>query len=207
MLGILGGTFNPVHKGHLSIAYEVYQHLELSAVHFVPCYTPVHKADPKQQVTPQQRMEMLRLALQDQPFAILNDVEIQRQGASYMIDTLKELSKQYDETLVLILGTDAFNGLHEWKQAQQILDYCHVVVCQRPDEIIRQTYFKRYHVSDKAQLKNNTHSCVYFYQVTPVACSATMIRQNINNLCLLKQFLPQPVIEFIQNHDLYNKES
>lgn len=205
MLGILGGTFNPVHNGHISIAGEASQYLNLSAVHFVPCFTPVHKVDPINQVSPQQRVEMLRLALLNLPFAKLNDCEIKRQGASYMIDTLRSLTQQTNETLVLILGTDAFNGLHQWKEAESILDYCHILVCQRPGETNQQFNFKQNIVNDKKALDSSTHSAVYFYQVNPVECSSTMIRENINNLALLEQYLPQPVLEFIQQHDLYKK--
>lgn len=207
MLGILGGTFNPIHNGHLSIAYDVYQHLGLSVVHFVPCYTPVHKPDPIHSVTPEQRLAMLELALQNQPFAKVNRIEIERKGASYMIDTLRQLKQSTQEALVLILGTDAFNGLHQWKQAQSILDYCHIVVCQRPGERNQQTHFNSHIIQDKQQLKQQAHGYVYFYAVNPVSCSATLIRENRDNIDLLNQYLAHPVIDFIQQHNLYNKEN
>jgi len=201
MIGLLGGTFNPVHRGHLSIAQEVLQHFHLSAVHFLPCHTPVHRESPL--ITTEQRVAMLRLALKDELNLQLDLTEIERGGESYMIDTLRSLSKTTQQTLLLILGTDAFNGLHQWKQASSILDYCHIVVCQRPNEVVTQTAFKHFRVNDKKELMHKANACVYFLDVKPVPCSSSFIRENCANNQAIAQFLPQPVLEFMQLNKLY----
>lgn len=201
MIGILGGTFNPVHNGHLSIAHDVLKHLALTSVSLLPCHTPVHRESPL--ISTEQRVAMLQLALKQEPKLKLDLTEIERGGSSFMIDTLKNLSIEKQESLVLILGTDAFNQLHQWKQADQILNYCHIVVCQRLDEICEQNAFDRFIVSDKKSLHNKEKGCVYFLAVKPVACSSTFIRDNCANNQAIAHFLPQPVLEFMQLNKLY----
>ncbi len=201
MLGLLGGTFNPVHLGHLSIAQDVLQSFHLTAVHFVPCHTPVHRKAPD--VSLQQRLTMLRLALHDKDQFVLDLTEIERGGASYMIDTLRVFKKKYQQRIMLVLGTDAFNSLHEWKQANDILNYCHIVVCQRPGETCRQTAFAYAEVNDKKQLIQQDHGCICFLAVNPVPCSSSLIRKNSANKQAIAQFLPPPVVEFIHSNSLY----
>lgn len=201
MFGILGGTFNPIHLGHISIAQDVLKHFSLSSVHFLPCHTPVHRETPR--VSIQDRIKMLQLALVDEPNLALDLTEIERGGSSFMIDTLKTLSLKNNESILLILGTDAFNGLHQWKQAAMILDFCHIVVCQRPDEICLQDAFNNAIVEDKNELLQKDSGCIYFLKVKPVPCSSTFIRENSANSQAITQFLPQPVLEFIQLNHLY----
>lgn len=201
MLGILGGTFNPIHHGHLSIAHDVLKYFHLSSVHLLPCHTPVHKG--LANITTGQRISMLQLALQNKQNVQLDLTEIERGGLSYMVDTLKTLSINYPEALLLILGSDAFNGLHTWKKAQQILDYCHIVVCRRPNEVFLQAEFNDAIVADKNELLNKHHGRIYFFSLNPVACSSTFIRENIANNQLISQCLAQPVLEFIRLNKLY----
>lgn len=209
MIGVFGGTFNPIHLGHLSIAQEAFTRLSLSRVEFVPCHTPVHKADPKQafSVTTEQRLAMLGLALQDYAQFHLNLCEIERGGASYMIDTLRSLKEQFaHQTLVLILGTDAFNGLSSWKSANAILDYCHVVICQRPDEQLK-LYKQASWVNDIKSLTQSDSGSIYPLNVKPVDCSSTSIRENIMNNTDVSHFLSAPVLNFIKTNLLYEKHT
>lgn len=201
MIGILGGTFNPVHYGHLSIAHETLQYFNLTAVHLLPCNIPVHRDLPN--ITTEQRISMLQLALKDEKKLKLDLTEIERGGSSYMIDTLKKMVSKNQETLLLILGTDAFNELHKWKHADKILNYCHIVVCQRPNEICKQKEFNDFIVNDKNKLHFKANGCIYFLDVKPVSCSSTFIRENCANKQAMSQFLPQPVLEFIQFNKLY----
>ncbi len=201
MIGLLGGTFNPVHLGHLSIAMDVLRFFDLKAVHLLPCHTPVHRDAPE--VTQQQRLSMLRLAIEDNDKLVLNLAEIERGGASYMIDTLKEFKKNNQENIILILGTDSFNSLHQWKHALQLLNYCHIVVCQRPNEVCNQTAFNNWVVNDEKTLSLQANGCVYFLDVNPVPCSSSFIRKNSANKEAIAQYLPQPVLEFIFSNSLY----
>jgi len=201
MIGLLGGTFNPIHLGHLSIAQEVLDHFKLNAVHFLPCHTPVHREAPS--ILTEHRLTMLQLALQDKDKFEIDLTEIDRGGPSYMIDSLKVLVQSQHETLVLILGTDAFNDLPTWKHAKQILKYCHIVVCQRPDETLLQTEFNVHEVKDVKQLSLKATGCIYFLDVKPTPCSSTFIRKNSTNREAITQYLPHPVLEFIQSNNLY----
>ncbi len=201
MLGLLGGTFNPIHRGHLSIAQDVFQFLNLEAVHLLPCHTPVHRDVPSASI--QQRLAMLHLAIKDQAHLKLNLSEVDRGGASYMIDTLKYLTQKTSDKWVLILGTDAFNGLHQWHQSEQILDYCHIVVCQRPSQNCTQTQFNQHLVNDVSLLSDKVTGCIILLEVKPVPCSASFIRENSANKQAITQFLPQPVLEFMQSNSLY----
>ena len=129
-IGILGGTFDPVHYGHLRTALELFQILNLAEIRFMPCQIPVHKdevhADPKH------RLAMLELALAGTPEFKVDHRELQRSTPSYMIETLISLRKEYPDTpLALIMGSDAFINLATWNSWQELTDYAHIVVAIR----------------------------------------------------------------------------
>jgi len=201
MIGLLGGTFNPVHLGHLSIAQDVLTHLNLERIEFVPCYLPVHRQQPS--VPVEARIAMLRLALQGIKNFDINLCEIERGGPSYMIDTLQALQQQKAASRVLILGTDAFNHLHQWKQAQSLFDSCHIVVCQRPGETCRQKQFDKFLVDDVTELSKMAQGGLYLLNVNPVPCSSTQLREKLMKRQSVSQYLAQPVVEFIQSNHLY----
>ncbi len=126
MIGIFGGTFDPIHLGHLRTALEVKQALQLEHVRFIPCFSPPHRAAP--QADAQQRLALLRAALEQQDDFVIDTREIQRGGPSYMIDTLQSLHAEYpQQTLCLIIGMDAFYYFDTWQAYMQILDVAHVV--------------------------------------------------------------------------------
>ena len=131
-IGIYGGTFDPVHRGHVETAAEVSQQLDLAVVHFIANATPSHRGGPV--ASPSERHEMLELALQGQQNFFADDREIRRGGLSYSVDTLASLREQYgpDRPLVLMLGADAFLGLPTWNRWQQVFELAHIVVINRP---------------------------------------------------------------------------
>lgn len=131
MIGILGGTFDPVHYGHLKPAFDVMQALNMEKVLFVPNRIPPHRQEPWLNV--EQRKQLLEIAVgQIQGFEI-DTRELEREGKSYMVDTLVSLRDDYpDHSLCLILGMDAFAGLHEWHQWRRIPELCHLVITHRP---------------------------------------------------------------------------
>ena len=131
MIGVLGGTFDPVHFGHLRPALEVMQTIGLEQVRFLPNRIPPHRETPWLNV--ENRLELLKVAIGDQPGFELDERELQREGRSYMVDTLESLRTDFpSHPICLILGMDAFLGIKQWHQWQRIPELCHLVVTTRP---------------------------------------------------------------------------
>jgi nicotinate-nucleotide adenylyltransferase len=130
-IGIFGGTFDPIHYGHLRTAFELLQTLRLTEVRFMPAGSPPHRNVTV--ATPDLRLEMVKAAIVQQPGFMVDDREMRRQGPSYSVDTLAELRAELPSTpLVLIIGMDAFLGLPKWHQWRDILKYAHLAVAHRP---------------------------------------------------------------------------
>ena len=130
-IGILGGTFNPVHMGHLVIAQDAMELLGLSNVIFVPCWSPPHKTA-AQLVSAEHRMAMLAAAIEGDIRFSVSDVEMRRKGKSYAIDTARELAREYpDAELDFIIGSDSLPELHMWKDIYHLLDLCQFKILQR----------------------------------------------------------------------------
>jgi nicotinate-nucleotide adenylyltransferase len=130
-IGLFGGTFDPIHYGHLRTAFELWQALRLAQVRFLPAGSPPHREAPLANST--LRLEMVRAAVAGQNGFMVDDREIRREGMSYTIDTLIELRADYPErSLCLLLGMDAFLGMPTWHRWRELFDLCHVVVAHRP---------------------------------------------------------------------------
>ncbi len=131
MIGIFGGTFDPVHYGHIKPALSVMQSLNLSQLRFIPNRLPPHRAEPWLSV--EQRLALLKSALEKYPEAVIDERELNRKGPSYMVETLASLKGDFSEdNLCLIIGMDVFFGLTSWHQWRSIFDHCHLVVTTRP---------------------------------------------------------------------------
>ncbi len=131
MIGIFGGTFDPVHYGHIKPALSVKQALNLTQIRFIPNRIPPHRETPWLSV--EQRLSLLKTALHDYVDVVIDERELDRDGQSYMVDTLKSLHHDFpDETLCLIIGMDAFIGIDTWFQWRSLFDLCHLVVTMRP---------------------------------------------------------------------------
>lgn len=132
MIGVFGGTFDPIHSGHLQVALDVKQYFALDYIHFVPCKIPVHRARP--QLDEAQRLSLIKLAIKNQSGFIADDRELKRSSPSYMIETLDSLHKQFPEqSLALMIGSDVFVKFDEWHQWREIFERAHILVMQRPD--------------------------------------------------------------------------
>lgn len=130
-MGIFGGTFDPIHYGHLRTAFEMLQALRFDEVRFMPCGKPPHRGEPK--AVAAIRLEMVHVATEGQPGFVVDDRELQRDGPSYSVDTLTALRNEYPRRpLALIIGMDAFLGLPRWYRWQKILELAHIVVAHRP---------------------------------------------------------------------------
>lgn len=208
MIGILGGTFDPIHYGHLRTALDVQQCLSLDEVRFIPCGEPAHRNKPI--ATALQRLAMVRAAITGQKTFTVDDREIQRSGPSYMVDTLTSLKSDFKtESLCLILGADAFNGLEQWYQWQSIFDLANIVVMQRPEmkgsiEINKRLVNKLKHrIVDTDDLKAKKNGGISFVPVTQIDISATKIRQQWKLNKDIQFFLPDSVLTLIQQQNIY----
>lgn len=130
-IGLFGGTFDPLHYGHLRTAFELWQALKLAEVRFMPTGSPPHREPP---LAPAHlRLEMVRAAIADQPAFVVDDREVRRSGVSYSVDTLIEIRAEHPQrSLCLLLGMDAFLGLPNWHRWRELLDLAHIIVAHRP---------------------------------------------------------------------------
>jgi nicotinate-nucleotide adenylyltransferase len=208
MIGIFGGTFDPVHYGHLRSALEVKDIFGLDEVRLIPCANPPHRGQPT--VTSEMRLQMLELAIKNQPGLKVDTRELDRhktdQTPSYMVDTLKSLRHEFPaEPLLLFIGTDAFKHLTGWHQWQRLFDYAHIVVMIRPgcETQALDDFFKARLAKDIDELRQHNAGKLYFQQITQLDISATVIR----NIIARKQnpgfLLPDAVIEYIKQNKLY----
>lgn len=129
---IYGGTFDPIHHGHLRLALEICDRIGVNRVELVPCYIPPHRGNTG--ATAEQRLRLLELAIAGEPRLSVDDCELKRAGASYTADTLRQLRVQLgaDEPLVMVVGTDAFASFDRWQEWQQIPQLAHIIVVRRP---------------------------------------------------------------------------
>lgn len=205
-IGVFGGTFDPIHNGHLAVAEYLFTHCPLAEIQFVPCLQPPHRQLP--QASPLQRLEMVRLAIADHPHWIANDNDFQRPAPSYMVDTLTWLRQQQPQTpWCLILGMDAFTHFNEWREWQKILTLAHLIVVNRPDfslpaaewcqHLLAQTEVKTNHA-----LTQTLAGHILIQTMPPQSISATHIRHQTN--ADWKNSLPPAVLHYIQQYHLYN---
>lgn len=209
MIGIYGGTFDPVHFGHLRPALDVYSLLKLSKIRFIPCGVPAHRNAPV--ANGQQRLDMLTLALQRQANFIVDDREVNRSGASFMVDTITSLIKDFaDEKFCLIIGMDAFVKLDTWKDWKTITKLVSLVITQRPkfapssipsSDLIQ--YMDEKRVNDKALFLDSQQTQCFFCPVTQLDISATNIRDLVRAGSDVNYLMPEKVVNYIQENNLY----
>jgi nicotinate-nucleotide adenylyltransferase len=207
MICILGGTFDPVHFGHLRPALDVQQALGVDRVHLLPCRIPPHRTLPR--LNEQQRLSLLRLAIADEAGLDIDTRELQRAGPSYMVDTLASLRDEIGERpLALALGMDALRGLDRWHRWEEILALCHLVVMQRPghawpqgDRLGEQVARRR--VSDVQALYGAPSGCVLAVPVTQMAVSSTRVRELLRTGRSARYLLPEAVLEHIMQESWY----
>ncbi len=204
MIGIFGGTFDPVHYGHLRAALEVKEIFGLAEVRLTPSATPPHRAQPA--ATAQMRLQMLKLAVTKHPGLTVDSRELDRGGPSYMVDTLKSLRQEFpNEPLLLFIGSDAFNHLARWHQWQQLFSYAHIVVMTRPGFTAQalDDFFTGRLASGQQELAQTVAGKLFFQAVTQLDISATAIRNMIAEQHNPGFLLPDAVITYIKQNGLY----
>lgn len=206
-VGILGGTFDPIHIGHLRAALEVAETLQLDELKLIPSARPPHRAAP--QASAQDRLAMLKAAVQGVAALTVDDRELLRDRPSWTIDTLLSLRGELhpDDQLFLLLGWDAFCGLPSWQRWQELLEHCHMIVLQRPEARAEapaalHNLIAAHSVSDPLTLDGSAGKIAFIRQ-TPLAISATQIRQLLANGRSARFLLPDAVLTYIHAHRLY----
>lgn len=210
MIGIFGGTFDPVHLGHIKPALDVMQRLALEELRFIPCSIPAHRALPV--ATAEQRLTMLHAAIDGYERCIIDERELNRQGVSYMVDTLQSLNDELKgSALCLIIGMDAFYGLHQWHQWQKIFELANCVVTFRPgcefnSEAMHPDLIKAVNqrqVESEEIFTQKGSGAILFMPVTQLDISATDIRQRIKQQQSIDELVPAAVNNIIKQQQLY----
>ncbi len=184
-LGIFGGTFNPVHNGHLAIATRVAEALRLGRIFFVPtAVTPLKGR--KDLASARDRLAMLRAAVKGHPIFRVSDVEIRRGGVSYTVDTLRQIKGRMGGRLYLILGTDALNLLPRWRDASEVLRLAELVVVERQGHRTRLRMPK-----------------IYKVDAPLMEISGTEIRERVRKGLSIRYLVPEAVERYIRRKGLY----
>lgn len=213
-LGLLGGTFNPIHYGHLRAAEEVVDLFNLDKMFFVPSARPPHKeAAPLEEM--EHRLEMTRLAIADRPGFIISDLENRRRGFSYTIETLRQFHERYGPgvQLFFITGLDAFLEVDSWKEYRSLFNLADFVVITRgggePEAIAG---LLKNRVSDDYEwdkdleaFTSSAYQAVHFRKIVRLDISSTGIRSRLENGRTIRYLLPENVRQYIIDHNLYKQ--
>lgn len=221
-IGLFGGTFNPIHNCHLTIAAQVRERLSLERILFIPTGDPPHK--PQGSLAPaHHRLEMVRLAISTDPSLALSDVEVRRPEKSYSIDTVRALRGQYGAAadLVFIIGLDAFVEFPSWRQASSLLPLCHFAVVSRTGKAFAALADRPPLPSiprvaldsldkgtqDRLEVPTSKGTRLTLLRLPPCDISASDIRRRIRSRTAVADLLPAPVESYIMRARLYQEES
>jgi nicotinate-nucleotide adenylyltransferase len=210
-IGILGGTFDPIHFGHLRMAQELLQALDLTEVRFIPAATPPLKKQPI--TSAKDRAAMVRLAIAGNAAFSLDERELGRNGTSYTIDTLLSLRAELGAgvPLCLLMGSDAFLGLPDWQRWRELLEYCHIVIAHRANiapnpQAMSAPLINLWERSVSTHAKDLTKKAagsIFMQPITQLDISATRIREDLSRNVSPRYLMPESVTDFIRSHRLY----
>ncbi|MEK6693677.1 MAG: nicotinate-nucleotide adenylyltransferase [Nitrospirota bacterium] len=214
-LAIMGGTFNPVHFGHLRPAEEIRERLKLDKVLFIPSARPPHKDS--EIIEPFHRLEMTRLAVKSNPHFDVSTIEVMREGKSYSVRTVEELLEKYRAELFFLVGIDAFLEIPTWREAERLFALTNLVILLRPpylfQSLSQSPYLKSISKSVLSELDqgikqgyrkvSENGKSIYFERITFLDISSTSIRRNLKTGKSIKYLLPDSVESYIMTHGLY----
>lgn len=217
-VGVLGGSFDPVHNGHIGLATQVIEKFQLDPVLFIPAYISPHKQD-QTPVSPHHRLAMLKLAIAPNPGFLISEMEIERKEVSFTVDTLSALTtRQPDTDYYLIMGNDAFAGIKTWKSVHRLLGMCHVIVATRPGYSLKQmkeslrNLFPDLESSYSPATKegnvmvfhhHENATSLSFFDLLPMDVSSSVIRERVSSHREIKNMLPPEVENYIIENQLY----
>ncbi len=210
--GLLGGTFDPIHMGHLRCAEEILEMFDLNRIIFVPASRPPHKLEAE--ITPFfHREQMVKLAIEDNPSFSFADVENQRSGKSYSVETIEYFLNRYlkDLELYFIVGQDAFHAIQTWREWDRLLLLCHMVVMTRPGYenrglagILPEDFAARFsYEADVDGWRGPTGHLIFFREVTFLDIASSNIRQRARDSQSIAYLVPDAVRRYIVKNDLY----
>jgi nicotinate-nucleotide adenylyltransferase len=206
-IGIFGGTFDPIHYGHLRPALDVLEALDFAEIRFIPSGRPPHRGQPV--ASPDLRLEMVKAAVAPEPRFIVDEREVKSEDRSYSVTTLESLRREMPETpLALIVGMDAFLGLASWRRWRELLDLAHMVVAHRPGWHLQaegelSSLVAARQVHDPARLADRAAGRIYLQSVTQLEISSTAIRAHIAAGGDIHYLLPEEVRTLIMDNACY----
>ncbi len=207
-VGVFGGTFNPVHYGHLRSALELVQRLHLEQLRLMPCAVPPHREVPG--CSAEHRAAMVELAVAGEASLACDTRELRRPGPSYTIDSLVELRGELGEgySLCLVMGCDAVLQIADWHRWRELLDWAHIVVIARPGWQLPDSgevaqWLQAHRLAGGEALRQRPAGGIVVEQLRPLAISSTEIREHLARGHSVRYLLPEPVLEYIQQHSLY----
>ncbi|MBK13395.1 MAG: hypothetical protein CMK42_00980 [Porticoccaceae bacterium] len=208
-LALLGGTFDPIHLGHIGIAKYLSEHLKVNEFRLVPCGRPCHKKPPV--VSNQHRLTMLKIAIKQHPELALQTNELDTHAPSYTINTLRLIRAQIGSkrSLFMCMGMDALNTFHEWKEWKSILDYANIVVVGRPNSSFPETKFlvdwiKKNKCNSLEKLLSMSFGVFYFCSSEPQDISSSEIRRLIKQRFKIKNYVAPSIEKYIKENNLYS---
>jgi nicotinate-nucleotide adenylyltransferase len=207
-VGIFGGTFNPVHVGHLRVAEEIREEFNLEAVYFIPSHLPPHK-DSGTCERSEERLAILKAAVKGNDFFKVSDIEIKRGGISYTIHTLKKLKRRLDD-IYFIIGIDAFKLIATWYHYEELFSYTSFVVITRPACAVPDIYQtlpdrvrSQFTVVENNTCRHESGKMIYLRPVTRIDISSTQIRAFVKENRSIKYLVPPAVEKLIGERGLY----
>lgn len=197
--GILGGTFNPIHYGHLLMAERAREALGIGKIVFMPAGIPPHK-DIKEVASAEDRLKMVELAVKDNDSFIISTIELDREGKTYTVDTLKELKSEYgqDTELYFIIGADVLFDLLKWRSAGEVFKLCKFAVMKRPG-------YKKDDFDERIKfLQEQYNASIEVVEMPLIDISSTDIRHRLMDNLSIKYLLPDKVVKYIRKEGLYS---
>jgi len=207
-IGVLGGTFDPIHNGHIRLALEVRNKLKLDTIKLIPANIPPHRSTPL--ASANDRKKMVELAILDQENLSIDLREIENKNISYTVNTLISLRVEFpNDALFLIVGEDVFNMIDTWKDWQSILNYTHIIVATRLEESKKnisdelKVWRKKNEINDIKILKMTQSGHVFYINTPIIEISSRMIREYYSQNKIIDEYLPSNIISYIKENNLY----